>query len=212
MRTKWLAPALLAAMWIAAVLVYPHLPERVPIHWNLQGEVDDYGSRAMGAFFPPAIATFVYALLMVVPKVDPRKQNIDRLGTDYSLLVSAIVLFMALLQAATSASALGRAVDVTAVVLAGTGGLWIVLGNYLPRVRQNFTVGIRTPWTLTDENVWRETHRVGGRAMVVGGLLAIVAALLPDPARGLVAIVALLGSALVPVVYSYFQWRRQAHS
>lgn len=211
MRTKWLPPALLALMWIAAVLVYPHLPERVPIHWNLQGEVDDYGGRLMGAFFPPAIATFVYAVMMLVPKIDPRKRNIDRLGTDYSLLVSAIVLFMALLQGATTAAALGRDVNVTSVVLLGIGGLWIAIGNYLPRVRQNFTVGIRTPWTLSDENVWRETHRVGGRAMVTGGLVTLVAALLPDPARGLTAIVALLGSALVPVVYSYFQWRRQAH-
>jgi uncharacterized membrane protein len=208
MRSRWLAPAVLALMWAAAMIVYPHLPERVPLHWNLQGEVDRWGGRGTGAFLPPVIATFVYLLMTYVPRIDPRKRNIDRLGGDYALLVSAVILFMALLQGATTAVALGVKVNIGAVVLAGVGALWVAIGNYLPRVRQNFTVGVRTPWTLSSEAVWRETHRIAGRSMVVGGLLTIGAALLPDPARGLVAIVTLLSSALLPVAWSYVLWRR----
>ncbi|MBV9107877.1 MAG: SdpI family protein, partial [Gemmatimonadetes bacterium] len=100
-------------------------------------------------------------------------------------------------------------IDEGRTTLAGMGLLLMVIGNYLPRIRSNWWMGIRTPWTLESERVWRDTHRVGGRTFVAGGLLCAIAAFLPEPFSTFVPSAALALGALIPVVYSYVAYRRE---
>lgn len=210
MRSRWLAPVVLAALWAFALAALPHLPAWVPSHWNLRGEVDGWMPRLQGALLVPTAATGIWLLLLGIPRIDPRRDNIERLGGDYRLLANLVVLFLAVLAVAVLGKAMGWPVDVPAVVLAAMGLLFAGLGNYLPRVRPNFTVGVRTPWTLSSEEVWRRTHRVAGRVFVAGGVVLVLAAFLPDPARGVLAVAAIILVAGIPLVYSYVAWRREA--
>jgi uncharacterized membrane protein len=208
MKSRWLGAAVAAAMWAFALGVYARLPQRVPSHWNLQGEVDGWMDKPWGAFMQPAIATLMLGLLWLLPRIDPRRANVERFAEDRRLIINLIILFFAAVQGATFAHALGWPVQVDRVILASIGLLFVGLGNYLPRIRSNWFMGIRTPWTLDNERVWRATHRVGGRTFVAAGLVTALAALLPEPLRAWAAGAAIAVAVAVPLVYSYVAYRR----
>lgn len=208
MRSRWLGPAIVAAMWAFAAAVYTRLPQRVPSHWNLQGEVDGWMEKPFGALMQPAIATFILALLWFMPRIDPRRANVEHFAQDRWLITNLLILFFAVIQVATLGQALGWPVEVDRVVTASTGLLFVGLGNYLPRIRSNWFIGIRTPWTMDNDRVWRATHRVGGRAFVAAGLVMVLAALLSPRARGWAIGIAIAIAAVVPLVYSYVAYRR----
>jgi uncharacterized membrane protein len=208
MKSRWLGAAVAAAMWAFALGIYARLPQRIPSHWNLQGEVDGWMDKPWGPFMQPAIATLMLGLLWLLPRIDPRRANVERFAEDRRLLINLIILFMAVVQAATFAHALGWPVQVDRVILASIGLLFVGLGNYLPRIRSNWFMGIRTPWTMDNERVWRATHRVGGRTFVAAGLVMALAALLPEPLREWTAGAAIAVAVAVPLVYSYVAYRR----
>ena len=208
MRSKWTAPLIVAAMWAFALGVYPRLPDRIPTHWNLHGVADGWGGRS-AAFLFPAIGTGIMLLIMVLPYLDPRRANWEKFKDEVRLLVTVLVLFSAWVEAVALGAALGWKVNAGRAVLAGVGALLAVIGNYLPRIRSNWFMGIRTPWTLSSDRVWRETHRVGGRTFVAGGLLMIAAGFIPEPVGDVLALGGVAVAALVPVVYSYLAWRRE---
>ena len=208
MRSRWLAPAVTVAMWIFALAVYARLPERLPTHWNAYGEVDGWTDKPLGALMLPLMATGTLLLIRLLRRVDPRSGNIDRFHGEWFLVNNLIILFFALLEVATLGYALGWPVDVGRVVPVGVGLLFVGLGNYLPRIRSNWFMGIRTPWTMDNERVWRATHRVGGRAFVAAGLVMALAALLPAGVRAWVIGAAVAAAVVVPLVYSYVAYRR----
>jgi uncharacterized membrane protein len=210
MRSRWLGVLVVAAMWVAAAAAYGRLPDPMPVHWNVAGEVDSWMPRASGVVIPPLIATGLLALLWLLPRIDPRRENYARFAGEWWTVVNLFVLFLAATQGITLAFSLGAPIDVGRLVIASMGLLFLGIGNYLPRVRSNWFLGIRTPWTLENERVWRDTHRVGGRAFVGGGLMMLGAVLLPAGARPFVVAAAVLLAAGYPLVYSYFAWRREA--
>ncbi|HEX5726156.1 MAG TPA: SdpI family protein [Longimicrobiaceae bacterium] len=208
---RWIAPLVVLAMWAFALAVYPRLPDRVPTHWSFGGEVDGWDGKWPGAFYLPAFGVLVAVLPYLLPYVDPRRRNLARFREEMHLVFNLVALFFAVMEALSLGYALGWAIDFTTTMLATVGVMLVGLGNYLPRLRSNWFMGIRTPWTMDSERVWRETHRVGGRTFVAGGLVMVLAAfLLPGDARTWVAMSACAVAALVPVVYSYLSWRRDA--
>ncbi|MFL5540143.1 MAG: SdpI family protein [Longimicrobiaceae bacterium] len=209
MRNRWTAPLLIAAMWAFALAVYPRLPDRIPTHWNLRGEADGWGGPG-AAFLFPAIATGTWLLMLVLPRIDPRRANWEKFRGEVRLIVSVMVLVFAWIEAVALGAALGWNVDTGRAVMGGVGVLLAVIGNYLPRIRSNWFMGIRTPWTLSSESVWRDTHRIGGRAFVAGGVAMVLAGFIPGILAQLLAIAAVMVSTLIPVVYSYLAWRREA--
>jgi uncharacterized membrane protein len=208
MKSRWLGTAVAAAMWAFALAVYSRLPNRIPSHWNLQGEVDGWMEKPWGPLLQPFIATVMLGALWVLPRLDPRRENVERFAEDRQLLINLIIVFFAVVQVATLGYALGWPVQVDRVILASVGLLFVGLGNYLPRIRSNWFIGIRTPWTMDNERVWRATHRVGGRTFVAAGLVMALAALLPEPARAWATGAAIAVAVVVPLVYSYVAYRR----
>lgn len=209
MRNRWTAPLLIAAMWAFALAVYPRLPERVPTHWNLRGEADGWGGPG-AAFLFPAIATGLVLLMWVLPRIDPRRANWEKFRGEVRLIVAVLVLVCAWIQAVALGAALGWNVDTGRAVMGGVGVLLAVIGNYLPRIRSNWFLGIRTPWTLSSERVWRDTHRIGGRAFVLGGVAMVLAGFVPGAFARVLSVGAVAVAAGIPVVYSYLAWRREA--
>ncbi|HEX2079698.1 MAG TPA: SdpI family protein [Longimicrobium sp.] len=210
MKSRWLAPAVTAAMWIFALAVYARLPQRMATHWNVRGEVDGWMEKPWGAVMMPLMATGTLALLWLLRRVDPRSRNIDRFRDEWLLVVNLTFLLFAVLEVVMLGHALGWPVSVDTIIPLAIGLLLVGIGNYLPRIRSNWFMGIRTPWTLDNERVWRATHRVGGRTMVAAGLVMMLSVLLPPSARTTAFIVATVLGAGVPLVYSYVAWRRDA--
>lgn len=210
MKSRWMAPALAAAMWAFALSVYPRLPQRIATHWNVQGQVDGWTEKPWGALMMPLMATGMLALLWLLRRVDPRARNIDRFRDEWFLIVNLTLLLFAVLEVVMLGHALGWPVDVSRVIPVAVGLLFVGMGNYLPRIRSNWFMGIRTPWTLDNERVWRATHRVGGRTFVIAGIAMMLSAALPPSLRAwAVVAVAVLGAG-VPLVYSYVAYRRDA--
>lgn len=211
MRSRWLAPLCIVAMAIFGAAVYNRLPAQVPMHWNITGEVDRAASRLEGVLFLPLLSLGMWLLLLVLPRIDPRRASYSSFKGTFYLFINAIILFLAALYLITLGIALGWNISVPQFVGAGIGLLLAALGNEMGRVKPNWFVGIRTPWTLSDPEVWRRTHRVGGRIFFIAGLTMIMASLLLPPAYAFaVILVGALGAALVSTVYSYVVWRQRA--
>jgi uncharacterized membrane protein len=155
------------------------------------------------------MAVVVWLLLPLLRRVDPRRRNYDRFEPTFWLVVNVIVLFLAVVHVLTLGAALGWGLDMTRALLALVGLMFAGLGNYLPRLRSNWWMGIRTPWTLESDAVWRATHRLAGHTFVIAGLVAMGAALWPGSLAFVVALGAMMLGAFIPAIYSYFAWRRE---
>ncbi len=185
----------------------PRLPAQVPTHWGLDGQPNGWSSPVAAALLLPAIALAVALVLVVAPRIDPRRASYELHGPAYALIGIAVLVLLALSQVAVIGSAIGWNVRMATVVPIGVGALFLVIGNVMPRLRPNWFVGIRTPWTLSSESVWRRTHRVGGYAFLAAGVLLIVVGA-AAPGRLLAAlIIAGVIAGVVPVGYSYYLWR-----
>lgn len=207
-RKEWPIWLLMLGILILAIYIYPHLPEKVPTHWNLQGQVNQYSSRSFGAFFAPLLNISLYLLLLVTPLIDPKRNNYIRFAGAYTLFRWALVLFMSGLYVVTILVALGHPVNIGLLVKGAVAVLFILIGNMLGQLRFNYFVGIRTPWTLANEAVWRLTHRLGSRIWVAGGLVCLAAAFINAPWGSYIFFGALAVIVLVPVVYSYLVFAR----
>lgn len=170
LKREWPLWLVLAGMLAAAFILYPLLPERVPVHWNWKGEVDGYGTRLQGAFTAPLLALGIYLLMLVTPLIDPRRKNYARFAGAYRLLRWGFVLFMAGIYSVWMAAALGYPVDIGLAVKMGISLLFLAIGNVMGQVRHNYFVGIKTPWTLASEEVWQRTHRLAAKVWVLGSL------------------------------------------
>lgn len=213
MKSKRLGPVILIAMVIIGALSYPFLPAQVPNHWNLAGEVDGYVNRFWGVALLPLIAAGMWLLLPILPAIDPRRKNYPEFAGTFQLFINVLLIFLGAVYIVTLAAGFGWNVPVSRLIACGTGLLFATMGNEMGRVQPNFFVGVRTPWTLADPEVWRRTHRASGRAMVIAGVLNIVAALvLPDIALFVVIMLTTFGFALFSILYSYWIWRRQSSS
>lgn len=207
-----LVTAIVAFVLMAALSLwaYLRLPEDalVPMRWGLDGEVESYAGKLTGLFMNVLLFPLVAGALALVPRIEPRKANLARSATAFRATIYAVIVFFAALHVLIVAAALGYAINVGRVIPAAVGVLLVVIGNWMPKIRSTYLFGIRTPWTLTSDHTWRRTHRVGGRAFVVFGLVAIAASVLLPTAALLPVIGA--GGALVAIgliAYSYVVWR-----
>jgi uncharacterized membrane protein len=209
MRSRWFAPLCIAAMIIFGAVIYNQLPAQVPMHWGINGQVDRTGSRLEGALLLPRLSSGVWLLMRVLPRIDPRRASYAEFQDTFNLFINIVILFLAALYVVMLGSTLGWNISVPQVVGVGVGLLLAVLGNEMGRVKPNWFVGIRTPWTLADPEVWRRTHRVGGRIFFVAGLVMAAVALLLPAYLFAVILVCVLVVALAPTVYSYVVWRQR---
>jgi uncharacterized membrane protein len=207
---KWYPVLIIALAFATSIVVYGHLPDPMPTHWNLHGEVDDYGSRFVGAFLLPLIMIGIALLIPVLPKIDPRGSNYQKFDTAYFTIMNATLTVMLLIHLFALGAALGIGVSMNRMIPAAIGILFIVIGNVLPRVRSNWMVGIRNPWTLSSDRVWERTHRVGGYMMLALGVLLIICGpFAPSEATFVLILAGVTAVALGITAYSYIIWTRE---
>lgn len=205
---KWIPLLIVAAAFISSAVVYPKLPETIPTHWDMSGHPDGWSNRMWGTWVLPIFLLGMWALVWILPRIDPRGSNYAKFRGAFEAIIVSVMLFMLALHIVELRASLGYPVQMQRIIPIGTGVLLIVIGNLLPRARPNWFVGIRTPWTLSSDRVWEQTHRFGGRVFVAGGLLITIAALVWAQWAHAVLFAVMVLCVSSVLIYSYVEWKR----
>jgi uncharacterized membrane protein len=206
-RTYYVAAIILIALALgASALIYPRLPQTIPIHWNLHGEVDRYGDKSVGLFIMPAIMALLLGLFRALPWLSPRQFGIDAFRSTWLFVMVAVIGVLGYVHAMMLWTLWRGPIDILRGLTAGLFIFFVLCGNVLGRVKRNFFIGVRTPWTLASERVWTDTHRMTARLFVASGVLGVAAILAGMP--GWMSIVWILIVSLIPVVYSLVLYKR----
>jgi len=206
-RSYFLLGGLIIGAVLAATLaVYPHLPEQVPTHWNSHGQADDYSAKWTPLLLTPGIMIGIMTLFALLPWLSPRHFEVDRFRSTYLYIMLVILAFMGYMQALMLRAAAGKQLDMNHAVMGGVCLLLVLLGGVLSRVKRNFYVGVRTPWTIADEQVWDATHRFAAKVFVAGGLLGL--ALTLAKLTFWVYFSVILVTGLTPAVYSLVYYKQ----
>lgn len=206
--TRWIIGLIVLATWAIGIYYYPHLPTLVPSHWNAAGVIDGYVNQFWGAFLMPVIITILALLFMVLPIFDPKKENYQHFQKEYDQIVITLMLFFSVFYGFTLSWSLNSdRFEINRVLPIAMGLLFVILGTILPKIHQNWFVGIRTPWALENVTVWNDTQKFGGRAFQIAGILCLIGAFF----HGLLIwfiVVPVLVAAVASVVYSYARFKQ----
>lgn len=206
-RKYYLVALLVTALVaMADVWAYPRLPERVAIHWNLHGVANGWGPKWVLFLVGPALMVFLMLLMRALPWLSPKNFEVDTFRVTYLQIMVILVCVAGYLQLVLLWVALGHGMNVGRAVVGGICLLYMLFGNLMAKVRRNFYVGIRTPWTLANERVWNATHRFGAKTMVAGGLAGLL--LTAAGFYGWPVLAMLLAGAMAPVVYSLVVYKQ----
>ena len=197
---------LIVAALAASVVAYPRLPETIPTHWNIHGEADGYGHKAPFLLLMPIVMAGIVLLFRFLSWLSPRSFEVDSFRSTYLYLMVLTVGLLATLHGFMIYSAWSGEASPARFLVGSLFLFFALLGNVLGRVRRNFWIGVRTPWTLASERVWIDTHRVSARLFVGSGLLGFVAVAAGLPLPGAFAFLMLV--CLVPVLYSLVHYKR----
>ncbi len=198
----------LASLIISAI-VLPVLPDQIPIHFNSQGGADGYGNPLM-VFLFPGIILFLNVLAEFTKHTDPRAANYAVFSKHYYLFYMVIDIFLFLVQLYVITYALEIiTLNISNAIVAAMGVLFIIIGNLMPKIKQNFFMGIKTPWTIADEQVWYETHRLSGKLWFILGILMCICGFLPTNVMIPTLLIIMAVAVLVPVVGSYVFFKRR---
>jgi uncharacterized membrane protein len=210
MRVYWIVGFLLVAVSIiASAWLYPGLPERIPTHWNIRGEVDGYGGR-WTLFLFPGMMVFMLVLFYCLPALSPQHFEVDTFRPTYLYimdLVLGLFLYMqgVLLYTVYQNVHAGASIDPGRGFIAGIFLFFALMGNQLGKVRKNFYIGVRVPWTLASDRVWNDTHRLAAWVMFGAGIIGFVLTI--AGVWIVIPFILLVASALIPVVYSFVHYK-----
>jgi len=213
-KKYWIALIIVVLQLIVALSIASQLPEdaKIPVHWNFQGEVDSYSGKWMGTLLFPLINALILAFMIAMPYISVRYKNSQKrfqnILPSFALILISCFALIHIFSLLLAAKLLVENVKSLHLIL---GLMFLLLGNYLPKVPSNFFLGIRTPWTLSSEYVWRRTHRLGGICFVWGGILLIVSALIPATYAWMSNIIfgIFLLAVLLPVLYSFIIYKKE---
>lgn len=213
-KKEWPVLVLVLGAFICSFLIWDQIPDTVPTHYNLQGKADDYGPKWILLIMLPALALVLYASLLFLPYIDPKKR-IDVNQKPISGIRVIITVFMIGLYGITLLEPMGIGIEINSIMPIAIGLLFIVMGNYMNSIKSNYFIGIRTPWTLENERVWKKTHRMGSKLWMLGGAVLIIGSILLNqrPILGTTLIgITIFPLAVIPVLYSYIIFKKLENS
>lgn len=205
-KNKWkllLTSLMILIPMVVGLLLWEKLPQSIPTHWNVEGEVDGWANKAVAVFGMPLFILAVHWICLIVTAMDPKGKNVDGKALGAVLCICPIISLM--VGTIMYATGLGVNVNVEIVLPLVLGAMFILIGNWLPKCKQNYTVGVRVSWALEDAENWRQTHRFAGIVYVVGGVIMMATALLQNL---WIMLAAALVMAFAPMVYSYWYYRK----
>lgn len=211
--TTILVLLIIAAATLAGLLLWNELPEQMASHWNVNDQVDGYISKFWGVFLLPLITLGIFLLFRVIPSVDPLKANIAQFRDVFNLFILFMVGFMVYLYGLTVAWNLGyTGFRMSGAMLPAIGLLFVLIGIMMRHAKRNFFIGIRTPWTLSSDTVWDETHRIGAVLFIVSGALAFMGGFFGGITAFWLMFAPIIGTTLFLLIYSYVLYQRETRA
>ncbi|SHM18458.1 SdpI family protein [Flavobacterium saccharophilum] len=192
--------------FVYLAIIWNSLPEKVPVHWNYKGEIDRWGDKFSLIIILFLLPVLIYVLMTVIPLIDP-KNRISLMGGKFYQLKFILVLFMSLIALLVLYTAKEKSINNPNLVFALLGTFFIILGNYFKVIQPNYFIGIRTPWTLENGEVWKATHLFAGKLWVAGGLILVLGGLLLSNAFANAFVFVIIIMALIPVLYSFIKFK-----
>ncbi len=205
MMKTWIV--MIVAIIIAAVGILI-MPDTIPTHFGPSGEPDAWGSKYTVLLYP-AILLVVSVLAAPMIKLDPKMENYQRFSKYYYNFFFGFALFFVAIEVSNIAIALGADINVGSVICFAVGVLMFFVGNMMPKIKQNYFFGIKTPWALTDEENWFKTHRLGGKTFAIGGIVIMIAACIPGEFKIWILLAAIIFMSIVPLAHSYILFKRK---
>jgi len=204
---------IIVAAFITGAFLWNQMPLQMASHWNVQNQADGYSTRFVGLFLMPLITLGMLALFMLIPNIDPLKANIAQFRGTFNLFVVLIILFMLYVHGLTIIWNLGyQTFAMSTALFPFVGLLFILIGFMLRQAKRNWFIGIRTPWTLSSDHVWNETHRLGSLLFIASGGLAMLGAFFSGTVAFWLLFVPLIGSTIFLFIYSYVLYQRETKS
>lgn len=197
---------------LVGLLLWNQLPDKIPSHWEFSGQIDGWSSKPKAVFMMPCIMALGQLVLVFCTFADPKAKNIHKKPLIVSMWLLPIVSII--MNGASYLIALEKKINMASVTLLIIGLIFILLGNYLPKLQQNYTVGIKVAWALEDADNWERTHRFGGKLLLLGGgvlilLSLLTGSILDDSVSLVITIVIAAACSLVPVIYSYIIYKKK---
>lgn len=194
--------------FVLGIYFYQNFPEQVPTHWNAKGEINGYSGKGLAAFLMPVMMTFSYLLLLFLPSIDPKKDRYKDFTKTYHTIKAVTIGSFLFIHFYLGLAGFND-IKIDKIMPSMIGILFMVIGNYMPKIKQNWFMGIRTPWTLSNETVWQKTHILGGKIFMLSGFIIFVSSFINSgPYVFQVLIGAAVVASLIPLIYSYLIYKK----
>jgi uncharacterized membrane protein len=208
---EWLGLVLIVAAFTIGIYFYPSLPSQMATHWGMDNQVNGTTPRFWGTFLLPVILTLLWLFLVVIPRMDPKKTNIEKFRKFYYCFVLAIMTFLLYVFGLSIYWNLGHTFQFSQAIAPALSILLFCMGILLAHTEPNFTIGIRTPWTLASDTVWTKTHKLGSLLFKLSALISLPGVLFPSQTF-LFIIIPIALSSVATYAYSYLEFRKEANS
>ncbi|HEY3361163.1 MAG TPA: SdpI family protein [Methanosarcina sp.] len=199
---------LIVLSFFLSIYFYPQMPEQMAAHWNFQGEVNGYMSKFWGLFFMPLVTLCITVMFFLIPRIDPMKENIETFRKYYDEFNILLILFLVAVHLYVILWNSGIIISSSVVFPVGIGLIFYFIGVLTEHVERNWFIGIRTPWALSSDRVWKKTNQIGGKLFKIAGIIAILGVLFPEYIIYFILVPALIIVGFV-FVYSYVEYQKE---
>jgi len=207
-KTRIAALGIIIVSVIIAIYFYNIFPDTIATHWDSRGNVNGYMNKFLGLFLVPIIMLGSFLLFSALPYIDPLKQNIKKFRKQYDIFIAVIILFLLYVYILTIIWNLGYKINLLQFILPGFALLFYYIGILLKSTKRNYFIGIRTPWTLSNDIVWKKTHEKAGRLFKLSALICLIGLIFPEYSILFILVPVIAGSVYL-IIYSYLIYPRK---
>lgn len=200
-KSALLTSAVILLPCVAGIVLWNNLPQQMPIHWGLNGQADGFSNRAFGVFGVPLIFLVFHLICLWFSSCENKKRNQTQKAINITLWIFPVMSLA--VGAMTYSFALKLELNINFYITLFIGAIFILMGNYLPKVKQNHLLGIRVKWTLENEENWNKTHRFGGKIFVICGIIIVFTAFFSSDSVWVIRLAVIILSLIIPIIYSY---------
>jgi uncharacterized membrane protein len=198
--------------FLIGLIVYPSLPYSIASHWNSAGEVNGYSSKFIGVFLMPIIIIVLSLLFYLIPNIDPFKKNVESFRNYYNIFWVAVSIFLFYIYLLTICWNLGYKFNFTTAIIPAFSGLFYFVGAVLEKSKRNWFFGIRTPWTLSSDEVWKKTHKLGAKLYKITALISLFGLFIRNNFSIVFIIFPIIIVSIYVSIYSYFEYKKELKS
>lgn len=207
-KIDYLSIGIILFSFVLAIEFYPSMPEKMATHWNEAGSSDGYMSKFYALFLMPSLSFLIYILFLLFPKIDPMKTNIEKFRKYYDGFIVIMLSFLLYIYILSLIWNLGFRFNMTLAVFPSLGFLFYYVGILSENAKRNWFMGVRTPWTLSSDNVWEKTNKLAGKLFKIGAIFAFLGIFLPDYAL-LLILVPIVFMSIYVTIYSYLEYQKE---